>query len=167
MPEGFKTPLSPFLMLDSIYNYRALSTDLSTGGQPDEEELEAICQAGFELVINLGLSDAPYAVPHEALIIKSAGLDYIHLPVNFEAPEIDQFYAFCEIMRQHNHRKIFLHCAANKRVSVFIALYRVIVENWSLKDAEAEIQSIWEPNETWQGFIETVLKNQKSENLPS
>ena len=135
-------------MLDSIYNYRYLSTNLSTGGQPDEDELAAICQAGFELTINLGLSDASYAVTDEALIIDSGGLDYIHLPVSFEAPEIDQFYAFCEIMQHHKDRKIFLHCAANKRVSVFVALYRVIVEGWSFNDTQADIQAIWEPNKT-------------------
>jgi protein tyrosine phosphatase (PTP) superfamily phosphohydrolase (DUF442 family) len=152
-------------MLDSIYNYRCQSINLSTGGQADESELEAICQAGYELVIDLGLSDANYAVPDEALIIKSRRLDYIHLPVSFEAPEIDQFYVFCEIMQRHRNRKIFLHCAANKRVSVFVALYRIIFEGWSLQDAETDIHAIWEPNSTWQEFIDTVLEKHKCQKL--
>jgi protein tyrosine phosphatase (PTP) superfamily phosphohydrolase (DUF442 family) len=144
-------------MLDSIYNYRALTANLSTAGQPDEQELEAVCQSGFQLVINLGLSDAPYAVADEEVIVRSRGIKYIHLPVSFEAPEIDQFYAFCETMQRHRESRIFLHCAANKRVSVFVALYRVVVEGWDFKDAEADIQAIWEPNDVWQRFIETVL----------
>lgn len=150
-------------MLDSIYNHRVLTANLCTGGQPDESELETVCQADFELVINLGLSDAPYAVKDEALIIASRGLDYIHLPVNFEAPEIDQFYAFCGIMREQRDRKIFLHCAANKRVSVFIALYRVVVEGWRFTDAERDILAIWEPNDIWQAFIETVLEKHRNQ----
>ncbi|MCU7829801.1 MAG: protein tyrosine phosphatase family protein [Candidatus Thiodiazotropha sp. (ex Myrtea sp. 'scaly one' KF741663)] len=144
-------------MIESIYNFRQLSPTLATGGQPDERELQAICQAGFELVINLGLGDAPYAIADEQSIIESRGLDYIHLPVSFEAPEIDQFHAFCRIFNIQRERRAFIHCAANKRVSVFMALFHVIEKDWAFTEARNTILSVWEPDAIWQVFIQQVL----------
>lgn len=149
-------------MIESIYNFRLLGPLLATAGQPDADELQAICRAGYQVVINLGLSDAPYALADEARIIAAHGLEYHHLPVSFEAPEIERFNAFRQLYRRLSDRKCFIHCAANKRVSCFVALYRVIELDWTPADTEREMHQVWHPNAAWSDFMARVLGSDSS-----
>jgi protein tyrosine phosphatase (PTP) superfamily phosphohydrolase (DUF442 family) len=144
--------------LEAIYNYRRLSPRLATAGQPLEEELHAIGRAGFDVVINLGLADAPYAVADEQAILESHGLRYLHIPVSFEAPEARCFESFREHMRTLAQHRLFVHCAANKRVSVFVALYRVIEEGRRLDEVWSDVEAIWQPDAAWQAFIRDTLR---------
>jgi protein tyrosine phosphatase (PTP) superfamily phosphohydrolase (DUF442 family) len=142
---------------EQIYNFRRLQDNLATAGQPDEAELHAIGEAGFEVVINLGLADAPYALANERSILESYGLRYEHLPISFEAPEVDRFFAFRELYRSLAERNCFIHCAANKRVSCFMALYRMLELGWPQAEAEAAMLGVWQPDTTWRAFMEQIL----------
>jgi protein tyrosine phosphatase (PTP) superfamily phosphohydrolase (DUF442 family) len=144
--------------LSNILNFRLLSPQLATAGQPDIGELLAICKAGYEVVINLGLHEAPYAVPDEANVVTGHGLEYHHLPVDFQAPEVAQFFTFQRLMRRLAGRNCFVHCAANKRVSTFMALYRIIELGWSREDAEADMLEVWKPDAVWLNYMCQVLQ---------
>jgi len=54
-------------------------------------------------------------------------------------------------------KTIFVHCAANMRVSAFMYLYRRIYKRIENEDARDLHQIL--PNETWQKFIEQVIKH--------
>jgi protein tyrosine phosphatase (PTP) superfamily phosphohydrolase (DUF442 family) len=142
---------------EQIYNFKQLEANLATGGQPDENELAAIATAGYAVVINLGLADTPYALAGEQSIVESLGLHYEHIPVNFENPEIERYFTFQERYQQLSQRQCFIHCAANKRVSSFMALYRVIELGWELQAAEEKMLQIWQPNQVWYAFMQRVL----------
>jgi protein tyrosine phosphatase (PTP) superfamily phosphohydrolase (DUF442 family) len=109
------------------------------------------------VVINLGLADAEYAVAQERDILAGYGIDYIHLPVSFEPPQVADFDRFCQRFTNLEGRRIFLHCTANKRFSVFLALYRIQRQSWLVEDAMAEVHRIWTPNPIWQQFILRIL----------
>jgi protein tyrosine phosphatase (PTP) superfamily phosphohydrolase (DUF442 family) len=143
--------------LAGIYNYRRLGDRLATSGQPSEEELALIAEAGFEVVINLGLADTEYALPDERGCVERLGMDYLHIPVLWEAPRAADLDRFIPAMRSLDGRRVFAHCAANKRVSTFIALYRIAALGWPREPALAEIHTVWEPNPIWQRFIDTEL----------
>jgi protein tyrosine phosphatase (PTP) superfamily phosphohydrolase (DUF442 family) len=145
-------------MIESIYNFKQLSPNLATGGQPNENELHQIGKSGYEVVINLGLDKTEYSVQNEKEIIESCGVHYMHIPVSFEAPEVEQYRAFARFLKTVLHKKVFVHCAANKRVSTFMALFRVMEEGWSWKQALDDIVSIWEPNAVWKQFMDTVVQ---------
>ena len=145
-------------MIKSIYNYKQFSPNLTTGGQPNENELHQIGRAGYEVVINLGLDGTEYSVQNEKEIIESYGTQYIHIPVSFEAPEVEKYWEFVTILKPVFHKKVFVHCAQNKRVSIFMALFRVIGEGLSWNQAIEDILSIWEPNEVWKNFLNEVLR---------
>lgn len=142
-----------------IYNFRQLTPLLATGGQPSEEGLNAICKAGFDAVINLGLADAPYALVEEQAILESCGIRYLHIPVSFESPEAENFEIFRKRMKALSQSRLFVHCAANKRVSVFIALFRVIEEGRTLDEVLADIHAVWQPNATWERFMQRILQS--------
>ncbi len=110
----------------------------------------------MRLTMHLGLADTDYAVKNEALFFAEQGINYIHIPVLFDQPEHDDFIQFTEIMERYKKQKIFIHCAANKRVSVFIALYRIKKLGYSEEQALIELHQIWEPNKVWQSFMKLI-----------
>lgn len=144
-------------VLEHIYNFRWRAPDLATGGQPLEDELHAVAQAGFDVVIDLALLDAEYSLPDEPGLARALGMDFFHIPVIWEAPTQENLQQFFRVMQQVQGRKIFLHCAANMRVSVFLALYRMLHLDWNYADAMAEVTDIWEPDDVWQAFIQQAI----------
>lgn len=143
--------------LRNIYNFRQLTDRIATAGQPTEEELAAVAQAGFETVINLALLDADYSLPDERALVESLGMAFVHIPVIWEYPEDENLDAFLQAMEQGRERRLFIHCAANMRVSVFMALYRIITLGWPAQDAMKDVHAIWQPNEIWSRFIQAQL----------
>lgn len=149
--------------LETIYNYLELTDSLSTAGQPDEAELAAVARAGFQVVINLAMERDEYSPRDEAGTARALGMEYEHLPVVWTHPTRERFEAFRQAMKRHEGQKVFVHCAANMRVSVFTALYRILELGWTRDEAMGWVQKIWEPNETWQGFIEEMIGPASSE----
>ena len=147
-------------MLNEIKNFQKLSDNLSSAGQPFEEQLKFVKEAGFEVVINLGLLNKPeYSLKDEAGSIKALGMEYIHIPVVFESPARQDLVDFFKAMEGNKGKKIFVHCAMNMRASAFIGLYNAIRLKQPRKQAFDLMQRIWEPNEIWKSFIEEVLKD--------
>lgn len=145
-------------MLDAIYNYRQIDARLAASGQPDEQELAAIAAAGYTVVINLALHDNPrYSLADEAGTVASLGMQYIHIPVQFDAPSDADLEAFFSAMEQHHHAKVWVHCAANKRVSVFLGLYRHLRGGESVEEAFALQRDVWMPDAVWSTFLARKL----------
>lgn len=147
------------LPLTRIKNFIPISNLLATAGQPTEKQLSQLAHAGFQTVINLALhNDLHYSLPDEAGLVKSLGMEYIHIPVLFHAPEEANLLAFLRAMEAQDQRKVLVHCAENKRVPVFLALYRIIKLGWSTQEALSDMRSVWKPNEVWQQFISHMLR---------
>lgn len=139
-----------------VCNYIRVSEHIATGGQPTEEQLAAITNAGCTTVVNLGLHDADYALPDERGLVESLGMEYVHIPVLWDRPTKADLAQFCEIMAGYEDRDIFVHCAANKRVSVFVALDRVTRQGWTAQEALKGVDVPAFPK-VWQTFIDSVL----------
>ncbi|MEZ4705701.1 MAG: protein tyrosine phosphatase family protein [Caldilineaceae bacterium] len=142
--------------LTDIYNFLPIDDRCSTAGQPTVEQFTAIKAAGY-VIINLGMPDSPRAVPEEAAIVTAQGLDYVAIPVVWEAPTAADLTAFCAAMRVNAGKKCFVHCIANMRVSAFTFLYRVTVLSVPVDEARQSLHQIWEPNPIWQQFIDEQL----------
>ncbi len=67
------------------------------------------------------------------------------------------FTQFCDVMEAHKDQPIFVHCAMNMRVSAFMYLYPHLKLEVPASEARATMTTIWEPNATWQQFIETAI----------
>src|SRR4051812_33706928 len=136
-----------------IYNFRAIAEGLGTAGQPTEAQLRAVGEAGFDAVINLALPTSDNAIPNEGSIVTGLGMSYVHIPVDFKAPTSRDFQAFCSVMDAFKDRRVFVHCAANMRVSAFVFLYRVLHKGTSTAEAERDLLAIWQPDDVWSRFI--------------
>ena len=149
--------------ITDIYNYLPLDDKLATSGQPSEEELAAVADDGVEVVINLALHDDPrYSLPDETGCVRALGMEYVHIPVQFDGPTEENLTAFFNVMEANSGRKRLVHCAANKRVTAFVGLYRAIRSRWDREKAFAPMKEIWEPNPVWAEFIEAMLRKHRS-----
>lgn len=145
--------------LERIYNYRRLSDLIATAGQPTEAELAVVAEAGFEAVVNLALHDAEYSLPDERKTVESLGMRYIHIPVVWEQPTQSDLENFFEIMDGMKDKHVFVHCAANKRVSAFMALYRERRQGRQPGVTMPDVLAIWEPDAVWRQFMESVRQD--------
>jgi protein tyrosine phosphatase (PTP) superfamily phosphohydrolase (DUF442 family) len=113
--------------------------------------------AGYELVINLVPSSSPEALPEEQSVVTSLGMEYCYIPVIWDAPASQDLKQFFAVLNQNPARKVFVHCVLNYRVSAFVFLYRVMVQGIKIEKARQSMLEIWEPNPTWQRFIQEQL----------
>jgi protein tyrosine phosphatase (PTP) superfamily phosphohydrolase (DUF442 family) len=145
--------------LSEIRNYIEYSPTFASAGQPSREQLDAVRAAGFERVVYIAFSNGRDAIADEDAVVKELGMDYIQVPVIWDAPTKSDFYAFAGAMQREPDRKTLLHCAANFRASAFSFLYRVLYEDVPMANAKADMNKIWRPNETWQNLIFSVLED--------
>ena len=143
--------------LGQVRSFRQVDNQLGTSGQPTETQFADIRKAGFEAVINLALPVSTGALPNEGSIVTGLGMPYVHLPVDFKAPRHEDFRAFSRILEAFAGRKVFVHCAANMRVSAFVFLHRVLRQGVLADEARKDLLAIWEPDEVWSRFIEAEL----------
>jgi protein tyrosine phosphatase (PTP) superfamily phosphohydrolase (DUF442 family) len=147
--------------LETIRGYLRLDDQLATSGMPKPEHFAAMHAAGFEAVINLALPTSDHAMPNEGELVSAEGMTYVHIPVKFDAPQSDDFERFCRAMDAFTGRPVFVHCAANMRVSAFVFLYRLRRGSVDRAEAERDLRRIWEPDDVWRGFINRALTEWK------
>jgi protein tyrosine phosphatase (PTP) superfamily phosphohydrolase (DUF442 family) len=143
--------------LGDIFNFLQLSPTIATAGQPTASQLSSIKAAGYRSIINLAPGTHENALPNEQDIVESLGIAYIHIPVLFDRPTIADFDRFCDVMQSSQDRSVFVHCAANLRVSSFMYLYHRIELGVTEETAQVELAKIWSPNPIWQEFIDRTI----------
>lgn len=145
--------------LAQVRNVRIIDETLYTSGQPNEEQLAAARAAGIDVVINLALHDDPrYSLPDERGCVETLGMTYVHIPVRFDAPTETDLLAFFDAVEANRGRSMLVHCAANFRVAAFLGLYDIIRRHRSRAEAFALLDSVWQPNDVWQRFIDETLR---------
>lgn len=144
-------------MLEDIKNFYRIGDKLATAAQPTHEQFQDIKDEEFDVVINLAREDSPGAITNEAAIVERLNMDYVHIPVDFGAPVLSDLKRFFATMDRYRINNIFVHCAYNWRVSAFVFLYRTIRCDVPVATAICDLHAIWQPDETWQTFIDSVL----------
>lgn len=130
---------------------------LWTSGQLSEQDISRLPGLGIEAVINLALPTSSNALPGEAEFITRHGIAYIHIPVEWERPELHQLAQFFGALKAFEGRNVWVHCAKNMRVSAFIYLYRKLCLAESDGAAAHPMQEVWVPNEIWKTFIRNAV----------
>ena len=140
--------------ITDIFNFLSINDRLTASGQPSEEELSALADEKYDVVINLALHDDPrYSLTDETSLVESLGMTYIHIPVQFDAPTEENLNAFFDAMENNKGKKIHVHCAANLRVTSFLGLYFYIKQEMSKEDALLLARTFWNPDEVWSSFV--------------
>lgn len=145
--------------MKDIYNYLYYNEKLSSSGMPTPDQLKSVAEAGVQVVINLATSKSEGAMPNEGELVNGLGMEYVHIPVEWDKPTHDDLDAFLKAMDEHKGKSILVHCQANYRASGFVALYRVLKLGWERDEAFQGMQKIWSPDEypAWDMLIEEKL----------
>ena len=129
---------------------------LATSGQPKPEQFAAIRESGFERVVSLLPDESEAYLPEEEEIVLAMGMAYDRIPVAWRNPTSENFEAYCEILdARYRNERLFVHCAANLRVSAFTYLWRVR-RGEDESDAAADLRDIWVPDGVWAEFIRAI-----------
>ncbi|WP_108124543.1 protein tyrosine phosphatase family protein [Saccharospirillum mangrovi] len=136
--------------MESIRNFFQLTPNIGSGGQPTVEQFQLIADNGYQHVINLGMPDHVDAVPDEDKRLSALQLNYLHIPVSFDAPRPDQLKLFCQVMNCLCTDKVFVHCIMNYRASAFLYQYLTKMEALEEQQARSPVLDFWNPPPVWQ-----------------
>ncbi len=147
------------LDLSKVHNHVEISDRLTTSGQIRNEHLKSIREAGFEVLVNLAPADERRNL-QEGFQAVEQGLTYVQIPVDWRNPSQRDLDLFFALMDANQDRKVYVHCFANMRVSVFVYLYRTLRQGVDEEAAWKDVLQVWDPNsqEQWKRFIETAIR---------
>jgi protein tyrosine phosphatase (PTP) superfamily phosphohydrolase (DUF442 family) len=135
-----------------------LATDrIATAGQPTAEQFASIREAGYPIVVNLALPTSTGALPNERELADTAGIEYVHIPVDWQQPSAADVDAFFAVMDANRERRVFVHCALNNRASAFVYLYRRIRDRVSDREASEPMYRVWMPFDQWADLVDSTL----------
>lgn len=149
------TPLEQSLA--QIPTFSVIHEHLFSSAQPSIEQLKLIKEYGCSTVINLALSNAPNHIENEDRICLDLGLNYIHIPIDWETPSAEQCLLVLDLINHLVQNEIvWIHCTKNDRASCLMYVYRQFYMNMDMPTSQDLLHEIWEPNETWTGLIHSI-----------
>lgn len=146
--------------LETVRNFQQISDRLAASGQVTYDQVPLLREAGYDVVVNLAVADEERNA-REGFLVTREGMTYIHIPVDWNEPAMDDVELFFDVMEANADRKVYVHCFANMRASAFVYLYRTLVEGVPEDEARATMNEVWDPweLEQWGGLIERAQEN--------
>lgn len=142
--------------MQDIINYIQINENISTSGQPTPKQFKQISDAGFELVINLAVAHSEGKIENEDDVVTSLGMNYIHVPVEFLDPTMKNLQDFIEVLSSFSHKKVWVHCIMNYRVSAFMYVYHKYVLKTPFENISLKVFEEWSPDEKWQKIMKVL-----------
>ncbi len=152
------------MSVDQAFNFKRVDELTATAGLLGTDQLSALGPEGFTVVINLLPDDSEYAQAEEAQMVQNQGIEYIYIPVDFDAPTKNDYAQFEAAMQRTEGKARLVHCAANYRVSAFYAIYAHRHLGWDVGRAREHIASIWDTREfpAWHSLIDGYLSDKQA-----
>ena len=134
-----------------IRNFLQVNSEFCTAGQPTLEQLSKLKEDGIRTVLNLRVPSEHDAAAEKAAVLE-LGMNYFNIPVAGANVRDEQVEAFLTLTDDVENRPIFIHCASANRVGAFWMIRRVVREDWSVTEAEAEAAEIGLRSEALRDF---------------
>jgi len=114
-----------------IPNARVTKTGLLIGGQPTPEQLKAIHEAGYRMIVNLR-TDGERGDEGEQAAVERMGLKYVSIPVaGAEGLTEDNARALDKALGEVDVLPAVVHCRTGQRVSALLGLKAFVVDRMS------------------------------------
>jgi len=140
--------------LPEVLNWRRLNENITSSGQPTEEQLSEIKGLGVTHVINLESVTDQGALDDEAGAVADLGMRYTYIPVDFANPTEEDYAKFTSAIEKLEGKKIHVHRIYNARVSAFFYRYAKSGKRGIFEaDADALMDEIWRLGGVWAKFI--------------
>lgn len=143
------------MSLEEIRNFVPIAPSIATSGQPTRDQIAEIAAAGYRVLINLALASSDHAIADEGSHAASLGMRFVHIPVAFDAPSLDDLKHFIGVMDAFKDNKVWVHCVVNARVSAFTYLYLKHVCGVPEDQARSPVLDAWAPgmDDIWKDFL--------------
>jgi protein tyrosine phosphatase (PTP) superfamily phosphohydrolase (DUF442 family) len=114
---------------------------VATAGQPEQEHLERLAEAGYRTVLDVRTFEEDPGF-NEAETVRKAGMEYVNMPLEVkpEAFSDEVFDRARELLADPDRRPILVHCASAVRVAPLLIPYLILDEGRS-PDEAVEIAS--------------------------
>lgn len=119
---------------DLVPNARRPLEGVLSGGQPSEDQLRVIAEAGFRTVINLRAAGEE-ATETEPAAVSALGMEYVSLPVPGAAGITEENARALTSVLDAAERPTLLHCGSGNRVGALLALAAYHVDGLSSEAA--------------------------------
>jgi uncharacterized protein (TIGR01244 family) len=107
---------------------------IATAGQPEEEHLKRLAEAGYKTIVDLRTPEEDRGLD-EPEAARQAGMEYVNIPVGHEDVEDETFERFRELMKDPERRPVLVHCSSANRVGALLIPYFVLDEEKSTEEA--------------------------------
>ena len=129
--------------VEGVTNFRQVKSTVACAGATTPEAMRGIKGMGFVSVVNLRQASENGAnVEAESAAASTAGLKYIHIPMNGTAPDpavFDQFIAAARVPANH---PMFVHCGSGNRAAAVWLAKRLVVDGWTVERASEEAEAL-------------------------
>ena len=126
-----------------VTNFRQVRSTVACAGATTPESMRAVKDMGFVSVVNLRQPTENGAnVDAESAAAQTAGLRYIHIPMNGASPDPAVLDRFLEAARTPANHPMFVHCASGNRAAAVWLVKRVLVDRWTVDRASEEAAAL-------------------------
>ena len=129
--------------IEGVTNFTRVDATVACAGATTPEAVTKIKAMGFNSVVNLRQASEPGAnVEAEQAAVTGAGMKYIHLPMNGQAPDKALVPKFLSAVADKSNQPVFIHCASATRVGAMWSIKRVMQDGWTVERALTEADGI-------------------------
>ena len=136
-----------------VTNFKKLESTIACAGATTAQGVPELKKMGYASIINLRQASENGAnIDEEAAAAKSAGITFIHLPLNTQSPDpavADQFVA---AVTKKENQPAFVHCASGNRAAAMWMIKRLVVDHWDTEQASTEAASLGLTNQALKKF---------------
>ena len=100
----------------------------------------------------------PDAIQDEREILSQQGIEFIHLPIPFSAPQEAHVVAVSAALARLKDKKVLVHCQVNMRASTMVFLYRVVNGKEDPTLAYDAVTKVWSPEGPWRALLLAQMK---------
>ncbi len=116
------SPVARESPLIAVYNARVPVDGVLTGGQPSEEEIERVAQAGYRTVVNLR-TEGEHGTWDEKPVVTGLGMRYISIPVaGADGINVENARKLGEVVDDEELRPLFVRCGSGNRIGALFAM---------------------------------------------
>jgi uncharacterized protein (TIGR01244 family) len=129
--------------LAGVTNLRQVKSTVACAGATTPEAMRGIKDMGFASVVNLRqASETGANIEASSAAAATAGLKYIHLPLNGAAPDAAVFDQFIAVARLPMNQPMFVHCGGGNRAAAAWLAKRLVVDGWTVERAAEEAEAL-------------------------
>ncbi len=123
------------MILEGVPNLYKVSDTLYRSAQPTDMGMQELRKMGMKTVVNLRLFHSDHGE------IKDTNLECKPIPMKTWHPEFKEAKRFLQVVTDPQRQPVLVHCQHGAdRTGVMCAIYRIVVEGWTKKEAVREMR---------------------------